>query len=77
VEAQRFDALRLDLVVDDERAALDRRQVLVRMEAERDEVADRADVPPLPLRSQDERCVLDHAEPARLRERVEAIEVDE
>ena len=51
VEAQRFDALRLVGVVDDQRAAFDRGDVLVRMEAERDEVAERADVAALPARA--------------------------
>jgi hypothetical protein len=47
------------------------------MEAERDEVAHRADVPPIPLRSQDQRSILDHAQAARFGERVELIEIDE
>ena len=77
VKAQRVDAPRLVVVVDDQRAALDRRDVLVRMEAERDEVADRADVASLPLRPLHERGVLDHAQPVPPRERVQGIHVDQ
>ena len=51
VEAQHFDSPRLVHVVADDRAALDRRHVLVRMKAERDEIADRADGASLPARA--------------------------
>src|SRR5204863_986714 len=52
MKAQRLDALRLGFVVDDQRAAFDRGDVLVRMEAERAEVAERADVAPFPARAE-------------------------
>ncbi len=77
VEAQDFDALRLLRIVDDEGAALDRRHVLVRVEAEADEVADRADRPAVEGRSHDERCVFDDAQLAVSGKRIERIEGDE
>src|SRR5271155_4412068 len=46
VEAQCLDPLRLRLVVDDQRATLDRRDVFVRMKAEGREIAKGTDVAP-------------------------------
>jgi hypothetical protein len=77
VEAQRLDPLRFPCVVDDERAAFDRRDVLVRMKAERDEVAARADRCAIGIAGADrERRVLDHAQAMLSRERVETVMIE-
>ena len=77
MEAQLFDAFRLGSVVDDQGAAFDRREVLVRMKAERGEIPESADVATLPARADDERGVLDDTQLTPPREREQRIHVDE
>src|SRR5207302_11490339 len=60
VKADLLDALRLGLVVHDERAALDRGEVLVGVEAEGDKVAGGSDRTRTRTRADGKRRVLDH-----------------
>src|SRR5207247_4709112 len=75
VEAQHLDVLRLAFVVDDERTALDRGDVLVRMETEDADVAKAADRLATPARADGERGVLDDAQLAFSGQRVERVHV--
>src|SRR5439155_20109951 len=62
VEAKRLDPLCFRIVVQRQRPAFDRSHVLVGVEAEARDVAEGADVPALPSRSDYERRVLDDAQ---------------
>ncbi len=67
---------RLALVVQDEASALGGRDVLVGVEAERHEVPEGADPPPLPGAAEGLGRVLDDAKPVLPRDRVQAVAVD-
>ena len=71
-----FGELRLALVVEHERAAFDRRDVLVRVEAERHEVAGAADRLAAPVAAEALRRVLDDAQPVTTRDVVQPRAVD-
>ena len=77
MEAQRLDSYRFSLVVDDERAAFDRRDVLVGVEAERHQIAEGSDRLALPARTEHQRRILDHAQAVPAGERVQRVHVDQ
>ncbi len=76
LQPQPLGAQRLVLVVHHQAAAFDRRDVLVGLEAEADQVAETADAPAAPARVDRLRGVLDHAQAVLLGDRVETVHVD-
>ena len=76
LEAKLLERARVGLVREDETSTLARRQILVCMEAERDEISEAADPPPPVARTKRLRGILDHAQVETRCDSVQRIAID-